>query len=219
SYGAAGVSNPTGITGSIICTIATGPPFAAIAAGTLNCTANGSVTIAAPGSFDVSFTATATAAGAYANPRAGGICRVDPNSAIPEGNEGNNDCSNSVTVVAPPAISKAFSPTSIAVGGTSTLTITINNPNGSTALAGVAFSDTLPASVQVAAVPNSSNTCNGTLTGATAGSGAISLSGGGIAPRSPCARPGGGPPPPPGGRNNKSGPARSTDGATAARRA
>ena len=214
SYGAAGVSNPTGITGSIICTIATGPPFAAIAAGTLNCTANGSVTIAAPGSFDVSFTATATAAGAYANPRAGGICRVDPNSAIPEGNEGNNDCSNSVTVVAPPAISKAFSPTSIAVGGTSTLTITINNPNGSTALAGVAFSDTLPASVQVAAVPNSSNTCNGTLTGATAGSGAISLSGGSIAAGSSCAVSVDVTATSGGGKNNTTGAVSSTNGGT-----
>ena len=120
------------------------------------------------------------AAGTYANP-SGGSCAVDPNNNVPETNEANNSCSNSVTVVGPPTISKAFSPTSIAVGGTSTLSLTITNPNGGTALAGVAVSDTLPAGVQVASTPNASNTCNGTLTGATAGSGAISLSSGSIA--------------------------------------
>jgi hypothetical protein len=58
--------------------------------------------------------------------------------------------------------------------------LTITNPNGGTALAGVAVSDTLPAGVQVASTPNASNTCNGTVTGATAGSGVISLSNGSI---------------------------------------
>ena len=160
----------TGITGTISC---------GITSDVLTCTASGAVTIAAPGSFDVSFTATASAAGTYANP-SGGSCAVDPNNNVPETNEANNSCSNTVTVVGPPTISKAFSPTSIAVGGTSTLSLTITNPNAGTALAGVAVSDTLPAGVQVASAPNASNTCNGTLTGATAGSGAISLSGGSI---------------------------------------
>jgi uncharacterized repeat protein (TIGR01451 family) len=137
------------------------------------------VAIAAPGSFDVSFTATASAAGTFANP-SGGSCTVDPNNNAPETSEANNSCSNTVVVVGPPSIKKEFLPTSIAVGGTSKLTLTITNPNGGTALAGVAVSDTLPAGVQVASTPNASNTCNGTLTGATAGSGAISLSGGSI---------------------------------------
>ena len=170
TYGSAGVSSLSGITGTISC---------GIASNVLTCIASGAVTIAAPGSFDVSFTATASAAGTYANP-SGGSCAVDPNNNVPETNEANNSCSNSVTVVGPPTISKAFSPTSIAVGGTSTLSLTITNPNGGTALAGVAVSDTLPAGVQVASAPNATNTCNGTLTGATAGSGAISLSGGSI---------------------------------------
>ena len=172
-----GLSTPIGITGTISC---------GIDANVLTCTASGAVTIAAPGSFDVSFTATASAAGTYANP-SGGSCAVDPNNNVPETNEANNSCSNSVTVVGPPTISKAFSPTSIAVGGTSTLTLTITNPNGGAALTGVAVTDTLPAGVQVASTPNASNTCNGTLTGATAGSGAISLSNGSIAAGGSCA--------------------------------
>jgi hypothetical protein len=170
TYGSAGVSSLSGITGTISC---------GIASNVLTCTASGIVIIAAPGSFDVSFTATASAAGAYANP-SGGSCAVDPNNNVPETSEVNNSCSNTVTVVGPPTISKAFTPTSIAVGGTSTLSLTITNPNAGSALAGVAVSDTLPAGVQVASSPNASNTCNGTLTGATAGSGAISLSNGSI---------------------------------------
>ena len=88
-------------------------------------------------------------------------------------------------VVPPPTISKAFSPTSIAVGGTSTLSLTITNPNTGVPLAGVAFSDTLPARVQVAATPNVSNACGGTVS-ATAGGGVISLSGGSIAASGSC---------------------------------
>ena len=67
------------------------------------CAASGAVAIAAPGSFEASFAATASAAGTYANPTSGS-CAVDPNGNVPETNEGNNSCSNSVTVVGPPAI-------------------------------------------------------------------------------------------------------------------
>src|SRR5207248_2168488 len=35
------------------------------------------------------------------NPRASGTCSVDPNNNITETNEGNNGCSDSVTVTAP----------------------------------------------------------------------------------------------------------------------
>ena len=176
AYGVAGTSKLTGITGTISC---------GIALNVLTCTASGAVTIAAPGSFEVSFTATVSAAGTYANPT-GGSCGVDPNGNVPETNEANNSCSNSVTVVGPPTISKAFSPSSIAVGGTSTLSFTLANPNTGVALSGVAFSDTLPAGVEVAAAPNANNACAGTVT-ATAGTGVISLSDGSIAAGQSCA--------------------------------
>ncbi len=86
-----------------------------------------------------------------------------------------------LTVVAPPSISKAFSPTSIATGATSTLSFTITNPNGAgIGLTGIAFTDTLPTGLTVAASPAPTNACNGTLT-ATSGTGAISLSAGTLA--------------------------------------
>jgi len=94
-----------------------------------------------------------------------------------EGGIGN--ASNaSLTVIAPPTISKAFNPTSIALNATSTLSFTITNPNTASALSGVAFTDNLPAGVVVAAIPNVTGSCgSGTIT-APAGSGSISLSGG-----------------------------------------
>src|SRR5258708_15812185 len=72
--------------------------------------------------------------------------------------------SDTLTVLAAPSIGKAFAPNPISVGGVSTLTFTINNPNGSTALTGLVFRDSLPAGVQVAATPNASTTCAGTWT-------------------------------------------------------
>lgn len=46
--------------------------------------------------------------------------------------------------LSPPLIDATFAPSSIPVNGTTTLTFTITNPSASTALTGVAFSDTLP---------------------------------------------------------------------------
>ena len=62
----------------------------------------------------------------------------------------------------PPTMAKAFSPNPVAVGASSTLTFTITNPNSSTALSGIAFSDTLPAGLTVASA--STAQCGGTLT-------------------------------------------------------
>ena len=107
---------------------------------------------------------------------------------------GTGNTSNaSITVVAPPTISKAFGAASIPLNGTTTLTFTISNPNNPATpaagdLTGVAFSDTLPnttGTLVVAAVPNVSNTCNGTVT-ATAGTGVISLSGATVAHNASC---------------------------------
>src|SRR5262249_20311930 len=67
-----------------------------------------------------------------------------------------------LTVVSPPTISKAFTPTSIAVGATSQLSFTITNPNSSTTLTGVNFTDTLPVGLTVA--DSSTTPCSGTLT-------------------------------------------------------
>ena len=54
-------------------------------------------------------------------------------------------------IIAPPSIAKAFSPTSVLLNGTSTLTFTLTNPNGTTALTGVTFTDALPSGLVVSA--------------------------------------------------------------------
>jgi hypothetical protein len=85
----------------------------------------------------------------------------------------------SVTVGWAPTISMAFSPASIAESGTSTLTFTLYNPEtNSIDLAGLAFTDTLPAGLTVA--DSSTSVCDdGTTTGtfATSGGNTITLSG------------------------------------------
>ena len=84
-----------------------------------------------------------------------------------------------LTVTVDPIITKTFTPDLIAINGTSKLILTIVNPDDSTDLTNVAVTDTLPANVVVADLPNAFNTCSGTLT-ATAGATSISLSGGNI---------------------------------------
>ncbi|MGH9822929.1 MAG: immunoglobulin domain-containing protein, partial [Blastocatellia bacterium] len=49
--------------------------------------------------------------------------------------------SATLTVVSPPSVTKSFNPTTIPVGGTSTITLTITNPNTGVTLTGVNFSD------------------------------------------------------------------------------
>jgi LPXTG-site transpeptidase (sortase) family protein len=76
--------------------------------------------------------------------------------------------------VQPVGVIKAFSPTSIPAGGTSTLTITLQNPTGSP-YTGVGITDNLPAGLTVTGTPTT--TCGGSLTN-TANS--VTLSGGTI---------------------------------------
>jgi hypothetical protein len=93
AYGAPVVSGQTGLTGagSVSCQIDTA---------VLTCTASGGpVTLAgSTGAFDVSFIATPSALGTFANPRAGGSCTVDPDDAVPETTAANHACSDTVTV-------------------------------------------------------------------------------------------------------------------------
>ncbi|HWE68237.1 MAG TPA: hypothetical protein VG298_16470, partial [Acidimicrobiales bacterium] len=84
-----------------------------------------------------------------------------------------------IAVLGPPTIAKAFAAPSIASGGTTALTFTITNPNATTALTGVAVTDSLPAGLVVATPNGLSGVCGGTVT-ATAGSGFVSLTGGSI---------------------------------------
>ncbi|MCP3867430.1 MAG: hypothetical protein GY703_04895, partial [Gammaproteobacteria bacterium] len=100
------------------------------------------------------------------------------------GNSGT--ASDTLTVVSPPSFSKAFAPSAIPGGGTSTLTFTINNSNNTFSATSLDFSDTLPTGVVVATPANASTTCTGGTVTATNGSGSISYTGGSVGASSSC---------------------------------
>ncbi|MDP1546138.1 MAG: SdrD B-like domain-containing protein, partial [Anaerolineales bacterium] len=93
-------------------------------------------------------------------------------------NGSENDEDVTVTNIMPPVISKSFSPNPIAEGGTSTLTITITNPNGGVALTGVAFTDNLPVGMTLSGDVTTPQ-CDGDMTGVSGG-GVITLANGDI---------------------------------------
>jgi hypothetical protein len=89
--------------------------------------------------------------------------------------------------IAPPTIVKAFGAAAIGVGGSTTLSFTVDNPNATVALTGVAFTDTLPAGL-VVSTPNNGLTgsCAAGIITATPGSGSVSLTGATLAAGASC---------------------------------
>ena len=80
-----------------------------------------------------------------------------------------------------PTIDKAFSPTTIAANGVSTLTLRVTNTSDLAAKAGWGFTDTFPAGLKVANPPTVSTTCGtGTSVNAVAGAGSFTVSGGNL---------------------------------------
>jgi hypothetical protein len=131
----------------------------------------------APGqTCNFSVTVTGTALGNYTN--------TTGNVTSTNGGNGNTSSAN-LAVISAPTIAKAFGAATIPLNGSTTLVFSIQNPNVSTALSGLAFVDSLPAGLVVATTPGLSNTCGGNVT-ATAGSGTIGLSLGTLAANSSC---------------------------------
>ena len=95
----------------------------------------------------------------------------------------NGYATASLTVIAPPVLGKSFSPTSIFTGNTSTLSFVVTNPNPSTALSGIGFTDILPAGLTVA-TGGPTATCGGSLS--TTSPGTISFSGVSLAANGNC---------------------------------
>lgn len=112
---------------------------------------------------------------------------VKNNSAFATAIEGGTGSPSnaSLTVGAPPVATKAFGAASIPLNGTTSLSITLSNPNAALAFTGLSFTDSLPSGVVVAPVPNLSSTCGGTAT-AVAGAGSISLAAGTLAASGTC---------------------------------
>jgi len=118
TYGSPAVQNSTSVTGTIDCSLV---------GNNLTCIANGDVTIGGGGSFDVVFDVTPNQPGTLSNPD--GICRVDSGNAVGEGNETNNDCSDTVDVQAPDLTATKSNDTAgtADVGETFQWTVTVRN--------------------------------------------------------------------------------------------
>jgi len=102
-------------------------------------------------------------------------------------NAGNGNTSNaSLTVVAPPTIAKLFGAASMALNGTTSLSFTINNPNTSTTLTGIGFSDTLPGGLAIATPNGQTGSCGGGTITATQNTIIISLAGASLAASASC---------------------------------
>lgn len=89
------------------------------------------------------------------------------------------------SALSPPTVGKSFSPTAVAVSTSSTLTVTLNNPNAS-AITGATLSDPYPAGLVNASAPAGTTTCAGGTVSATAGASSVSLSGGTIPVNGSC---------------------------------
>jgi len=155
--------------------------------GTVTATAGGGTvalsgaTIAANTACNVRVDVTSYIPGAHTNTIPVGGVTTD------QGVSNNAAATDTLTVnFAEPTVTKTFIPDSIVVGGTSTLTIEIDNPNAA-GLTGIAFTDNLPAGVSVASTPNASTTACGTPTWAPgAGDTTLNFSGGSILASGTC---------------------------------
>lgn len=105
---------------------------------------------------------------------------VSPSVSISGGNDtnsGNNTTTVPISVtVARPSFSHAFSPTTVTVGDSSTVTYTLSNFANYIDLTGLAFSNSLPSGVTVASPNGLTSNCTGSAS-ATAGGSSISLGG------------------------------------------
>lgn len=164
---------PTGMT------VASSPaPTTSCTAGTLSSTTN-SVTLsganlAIGAGCTVTFTVSANAAGPYTN----SVTTTATTTPIGTANTETAAATALLTVTPPttPTVTEAFSPASIAPNGTSTLTITLANPNAF-ALTQGALIDALPSGLTVAASPAAATSCTGTGVSITSTAGSATLAG------------------------------------------
>jgi hypothetical protein len=87
-------------------------------------------------------------------------------------------------IVGAPTLSEAFAVSSLGVGGTTSVSFSLSNPNSGTTLTGVGFTDTLPAGLVVATPNGVSGSCGGGTI--MAGSGSIGLTGATLAAGATC---------------------------------
>jgi hypothetical protein len=165
-------------------TSACGSPTFNPTAGATNLSFTGG-TVAANSACTVSVAISATTTGPHTNV-SGYVASTESGTNSGPG----GSATASLTVLQPPVISKNFAADPILAGGTTTLTLTLVNPNPSDGLSSVAFADTfptLPGAMTVAATPNASTAgCGAPVFAPVAGAGSISFSNGTIAAAGTC---------------------------------
>ena len=161
------VATPNGLTGSCGTGTITATPGSGVV------TLSGATVPAAGCTFSVSVLATTEGAKLNsAGPLTCSGCAGGPATAT-------------LSVASSATVTKTFGAIAVPVGGTASLTLTINNPNTVTNLTGVSLTDTLPAGLLVATPNGLATTCGGTET-AVAGTNFISVSGVSLAPGTNC---------------------------------
>jgi uncharacterized repeat protein (TIGR01451 family) len=165
------IANPPNISG----TCSVGSVTAIPGSGSVKLATGASIPI---GGCTVSVNVAVNVPGSYLNVIPAGALHTDFGFVNP------SSASAQLIVVSPPTVTKAFSPTTIAAGGTSTLTITLGNPNNSAATLTSAFTDTLPVNLVVASSPNIGGTCN--IGSVTTTSGSLTLASGSSIPPAGC---------------------------------
>ena len=149
-------------------------------AGAINLTYADGASIPA-GGCTISVDVTSSVTGNYLNTIAAG--QLDTSSGK------NPDPANAtlgVDVPAAPSVNKAFNPTAIDQGATSTLTITLGNPNTSALTLASPMIDTLPTNVVVATPPGIGGTCTVGQIAATAGGNTVAYATGASIPPAGC---------------------------------
>lgn len=134
-----------------------------------------SINIPASGSCTVMVDVTAAASGSYVN-TVSGVSTTQVPVAGPA-------ASATLTVLARPTLAKSFSPTTIASGSNSTLTVSIGNPNAAAISLTSPFTDTFPAGMTINTAGNSGS-CAGVT--ANAGGGGFTIANGTSIPAGGC---------------------------------
>ena len=91
---------------------------------------------------------------------------VNATSTVSSSDQAGAAATASITIVAPPKLLASFGISSVPLGGSTSLSFVINNPNAGPTLTGVSFTDALPAGVVVASPAAASSSCPGGTIGA-----------------------------------------------------
>jgi arabinogalactan endo-1,4-beta-galactosidase len=86
----------------------------------------------------------------------------------------------------PPTIAKVFGAASVSLNGTTTLTLSLSNPNTASSLSGIGFTDAFPSGLTVSSPNGLTGSCGGGTIMAAAGSNSVGLSGASLAAGASC---------------------------------